>query len=256
MTDRRIVLVGIGTGNPEHMTIQAINALNRLDVVLVPRKGQAKADLADVRLEICKRYLTNPDTRIVEFDLPVRDAQNPSYETGVADWHQVIAGNYRDLFAAQADGAKIGLLVWGDPSLYDSTLRILSRVAAMGMRFETEIIPGITSMQALAASHGIALNAIGKPFVVTTGRQLRDGFPDGADTAIVMLDGETSFDTLDGTQFDIHWGARLGMDDETIAAGPLDKMGAVIKDLRAKLRAQHGWVMDIYLLRRKATKQD
>jgi precorrin-2 methylase len=41
-----LVLIGIGTGNPEHLTVQAIKALNGADLVLVPRKGAARDDLA------------------------------------------------------------------------------------------------------------------------------------------------------------------------------------------------------------------
>lgn len=248
---RRVVVIGIGAGNPDHMTVQAINALNRLDVVLIPRKGETKADLAELRREICKLYLTNAHTRIAEFDLPVRDAAAP-YKKGVEDWHGAIASIYRDLFAQEAEDAVIGLLVWGDPSLYDSTLRILDRVAeSAGFPFEREIVPGITSMQALAASHGVALNTLANPFTVTTGRRLREGFPEEVDTAIVMLDGECSFQTLDAAGYDIHWGAYLGMKDEIIVAGRLDEEGGRIVEMREKARARHGWIMDVYLLRRR-----
>ena len=67
------MLIGIGTGNPEHMTVQGIRALNAADLVLVSRKGAAKYDLAELRREICGRYLENGATRVVEFDLPARD---------------------------------------------------------------------------------------------------------------------------------------------------------------------------------------
>lgn len=249
---RRIVIIGIGTGNPEHMTMQAINALNRLDVILIPRKGEEKAGLAQLRHEICRLYLTNSQTRIVEFDLPVRDEDAPTYKQGVEDWHGEIAALYRDLFAHEAENAVIGLLVWGDPSLYDSTLRILDRVVeSADFSFQREIIPGITSIQALAASHGIALNTLASPFTVTTGRRLREGFPQESDTAIVMLDGECSFQTLEASAYDIFWGAYLGMEGEIIAAGALDDEGEKIVAMRDEARARNGWIMDIYLLRRR-----
>lgn len=75
---RTLLVIGIGSGNPEHMTIQAINALNRADIVLIPRKGPSKVDLADLRREICQRFLSNPATRLIQFDLPVRNAADPS----------------------------------------------------------------------------------------------------------------------------------------------------------------------------------
>ena len=72
-----LLLVGIGTGNPEHLTLQAIKALNSADLILIPRKGADKADLAELRRSICTEVVTNPATRIVEFDLPRRDQRQP-----------------------------------------------------------------------------------------------------------------------------------------------------------------------------------
>ena len=86
-----LLLVGIGTGNPEHLTLQAIRALNSADLILIPRKGADKADLADLRRSICAEVVTNPATRIVEFDLPRRDRTNADYRRGVDDWHDAIA---------------------------------------------------------------------------------------------------------------------------------------------------------------------
>ncbi|MEO8669165.1 MAG: precorrin-6A synthase (deacetylating), partial [Bauldia sp.] len=158
---RRLVIIGIGTGNPEHVTIQAINALNRVDAVFIPRKGADKNGLAELRREICARYLTNAATRLIEFDLPVRDAGEPSYRKGVDEWHAAVAATYARLLAEHTEeGASVALLVWGDPSLYDSTLRIVERLNEdTGTTVACEVIPGIASPQALAARHGIALNS-------------------------------------------------------------------------------------------------
>ena len=65
-----------------------------------------------------------------------------------------------------------GFLVWGDPMLYDSTLRILERLSV-----EVEVIPGITAIQALAARHKIALNRIGEPVLITRRSDLQGRTP-------------------------------------------------------------------------------
>ena len=52
---RRIRIIGIGAGTPEHVTVQAIKALNTVDVVFVPDKGAEKAALRQLREEICRR---------------------------------------------------------------------------------------------------------------------------------------------------------------------------------------------------------
>lgn len=246
-----LVLVGIGTGNPDHLTLQAVKALNAVDLVMIPRKGETKADLAELRRAICADVVTNPAVRIAEFDLPVRDAQNASYRAGVDDWHDAIAGVWERTIRDQCGTTgRVALLVWGDPSLYDSTLRIAGRVG-LRMAVRVRVIPGITSLQALTAAHAIPVNEIGAPFVVTTGRRLRDeGWPQGADTVAVMLDGECSFQGLPAEGIHIWWGAYVGMPEEIILSGPFAETGTAILERRAAARQAHGWIMDIYILRR------
>lgn len=240
-----LTLIGIGTGNPDHLTLQAIKAINAADTILIPRKGEGKADLAELRLAICRDVLTNPATKIVEFDLPVRDEAILDYKARVEDWHDRIAGIWK---AAIGQATKVALLVWGDPSLYDSTLRIAARLAPPE---RIQVVPGITSVHALTAAHGMTLNEIGAPFVVTTGRRLRDeGFPEGVDTAVIMLDGECSFQALAPANLSIWWGAYVGMAEEITLAGPLAETAQKIIETRAAARAAHGWIMDIYILRR------
>ena len=84
-------LIGIGCGDPGQLTLAAIGAINAADLILIPRKGEDKADLAELRREICARVLTNRATKLVEFDLPERDAAREDYRSGVDDWHDAIA---------------------------------------------------------------------------------------------------------------------------------------------------------------------
>ena len=245
---RELILIGIGTGNPDHLTGQGAKTINGADLILLPRKGADKADLADLRRQILQAVLTNPTARVEEFDLPVRDAANPDYRAGVEDWHDAIALAWSAAAARHPQAGKVALLVWGDPSLYDSTLRIAARLAPAP---KVSVIPGITAIQALCAAHAIALNRIGAPFVVTTGRRLRDeGFPPGTDTCVIMLDGECSFRSLAPEGLEIWWGAYLGMPGEILEHGPLSEAGPRILAARAAARARHGWIMDIYLLRK------
>lgn len=247
-----LILVGIGTGNPDHLTLQAIKALNGADLVMIPEKGESKADLAELRRSICADVLTNPATRIVSFDLPVRDETTIDYRKRVDDWHDAIAGVWKDTILAEiGPNGRVALLVWGDPSLYDSTLRIAERVARQ-LPLTLEVIPGITSLQALTAAHAIPINEIGAPFIVTTGRRLRDeGWPARVDTLAIMLDGDCSFRAIDPTGISIWWGGYVGMTEQIILSGPLADMSDKIAETRAKARADHGWIMDIYILRRQ-----
>ncbi|VVT15208.1 Precorrin-6A synthase (deacetylating) [Sphingomonas aurantiaca] len=243
-------LIGIGTGNPDHLTRAAIAAMNAADLILLPRKGDAKSDLIDVRRALCAEVLTG-QTQAIAFDLPDRDPDTP-YRAAVDQWHDAIAAAWTAQITAHLpNGGRLALLVWGDPSLYDSTLRIADRLRAGGMAMTVTVVPGITSLQALTAAHAIPLNDVAAPVLITTGRRLRaTGWPDGVDTLAVMLDGGCAFDTLDPAGVTIWWGAYLGMAYEQLASGPLATVGPRIVADRAALRARHGWIMDIYLLRR------
>jgi len=246
-----LTLVGIGTGNPKHLTLQAIEALNAADLILIPTKGAAKDDLAGLRRRICADMVRAPAVRIAEFALPERDPAIPDYAARVDAWHDNIAAIWVDEIRTHiGTTGRVAFLVWGDPSLYDSTLRIAERVAR-DLPMQIHVIPGITAIQALTAGHAIPLNRINAPVTITTGRQIRDhGWPEAADSVVVMLDGECSFQALDPTGLHIWWSAYAGMAEEITLSGPLSDIAAEIVETREKARAAHGWIMDIYLLRR------
>lgn len=247
---RHIYVIGIGTGNPEHVTIQAIGKMNAADMIFLPTKGEEKEKLASVRREICERFVTNAKTRIVEFAIPQRKTADRSYVESVDDWHATLAQTYVRMINDLPEDGTGAFLVWGDPSLYDSVIRIIERAKELGaVDFDFSVVPGITSIQALAASHRIPINMIGKPVEITTGRRLVE-HGNRADSTVVMLDGEQAFSKIEDPDAEIFWGAYLGTDDEIVRSGRLGDVAADIVTLRAQARARHGWIMDIYLLRK------
>jgi len=249
---RRVLVIGIGAGDPEHVTVQAINALNEADVFFVIEKGHETDELVRLRREICERYIDEQTYRIVEIADAPRDRTTPAYREAVEDWRARRAELWERAIADELDDDGCGaFLVWGDPSLYDSTLAVLEQIRARGtVAFEHEVVPGISSVQALTARHRMPLNRVGGAVQITTGRRLAEGFPDGVDEVVVMLDADCSFRHLDDDGLEIHWGAYLGMDDEILVSGRVNEVGPQIERLRAEARERKGWIMDAYLLRR------
>ncbi len=240
----QVTLIGIGTGNPEHVTLAGVTAMREVDCVLLPRKA-GKDDLAELRRDLVKTHA--PHTPIVEFDMPVRDT-SLDYREGVEDWHDRIASSWSA--ALPPELRRVGLLVWGDPSLYDSTLRIAARITP---RPTMRVVPGITALQALTAAHAIPLNEVNAPVLITTGRQLREtGWPAGVDRVAVMLDGQCSFQSLAPEGLHIWWGAFLAMPNQQIVSGALGEKVDEILSLRDRARREHGWIMDTYLLQKNA----
>lgn len=248
---RRLLLIGIGTGDPAFVTMQAVAALNAAQVFFVFDKGEEKADLVAIRKAICARYVREPKYRFVAIDNPPRDARG-NYHEGVEAWHEARAERLREALGAHiAEDGCGAFLVWGDPALYDSTLRVVTRaLAGSDLAVEVEIIPGIGSVQILTARHKIGLNEIGAPVHITTGRRLReDGLPPRGVSTVVMLDGDLVARDFLGRGLTIYWGAALGSDDETLISGSLDAVVDDIVAARAALKSRQGWVMDTYLLR-------
>jgi precorrin-6A synthase len=252
---RKIFVIGIGVGDPDHMTIRAIKALNQTDVFFIPDKGAEKGALRNLRIAICEQFIEDGGYRTVEFDVPQRDASG-DYLGGVDQWHRRLADVYGGMIERELGEGEAGaLLVWGDPAIYDSTLRIVERLQESGLALEIEVIPGISSVQVLAAKHRIALNRIGESVLLTTGRKLAEGFPDEVGSVVVLLDGIQAFATLADPNIEIFWGAYLGTDHEILRCGKLGEVKDEIALVRQQARRQHGWIMDIYLLRKAMPDQ-
>jgi precorrin-6A synthase len=246
---RNLLLIGIGAGDPDHVTVQAVKALNRFDVLFVVTKDGAD-DLVALRREIVARHRTAGPYRTVELADPPRPwRQATDYAAAVALWREQRAEQWRSaLHEHLRDGETGAFLVWGDPSLYESTLAVVAGIDGL----DYEVIPGVSSLHALTARHKIPLNRVGRSVLITPARLLADGLPDGVDDIVVMLDAGTAFAALPPEGIEIYWGAYLGTKDELLIAGPLEQVAEEIVRAREEAKARKGWIFDIYLLRRCA----
>jgi precorrin-6A synthase len=225
---RKIYVIGIGAGHPDHLTLQAAKAIGRTDVFFLLDKGEAKQSMIELRQRVMKA----------------------DYEGTVSDWRSRRSAVTEALISENLLDEETGaFLVWGDPTLYDSTIAILDEILERGRTlFEYEVIPGISSVSALAAKHRVPLNQVGRPVQITTGRRLAEGWPEGVDDLVVMLDAQQAFAAH--PEADIYWGAYVGTEDEILRSGPVAEVADEILETRAKARSEHGWIMDTYLLRR------
>jgi precorrin-6A synthase len=249
---KKLFIIGIGAGDPEYVTIQAISALNQVDVIFVVDKGRAKDELQRLRREICDRYIERPTYRVVEIAEPERDRTASAYRSAVDDWRRRRADAYESALRDElGDDERSAFLVWGDPALYDGTIAIVDEIIARGnLAVEYEVIPGISSVQALAAKHKVTLNRIGESIQITTGRQMEMTSPKDVENVVVMLDADCAFRHVSDDELHIYWGAYVGTENEILISGPLPEVMDEIERVRAEARQRFGWIMDTYLLRR------
>ncbi len=243
-----VLVIGVGPGGPRQITLEAVDALARLDAVILLDKGGTTASMRGLRTGLVARYA--PRATVLTVPDPPRNRRPADYAAEVHRWHGARVDAIATAIASLPDHGTVGFLVWGDPSLYDSTLRIVDALAARpGWAVSIEVVAGVTSASALTAAHRMTANRIGEPVHITTGRRLADTPAAVAGNQIVMLDGSEAFRTAARPGDEIYWGGNLGTDDEVLVAGPVDEVADEITAARAELKQRVGWVMDVYLLR-------
>jgi precorrin-6A synthase len=247
----RVRILGVGMG-PAHVTAEVAAALRTVDYVLAAEKSDDDGLLA-LRRAILAATVPDRDVEIVAVRDPVRDRSeglsDKGYQAAVGDWHDARAAEYAAVLRDR--GGTAAFLVWGDPSLYDSTIRILEKVQSLGVDVEFDVLPGISAPQLLASRHRIVLHDVGRPVHVTTGRHLQDAVASGQDNVVAMLNPPP--ERLDFTGLDdwtIWWGANLGAPGERLVTGRVADVLPAIGEQRAAAKDEAGWVMDLFLIRR------
>ena len=243
----KVWILGVGMG-PQHVTAEVADALRSTDYVVAAEKDDDDGLLA-VRGAIVDTYA--PSIPIVAVADPARDRSpgltGPGYARAVADWHAARAQRYADVLRAR--GGTAAFLVWGDPALYDSNVRIVEQVKALGVELDYHVLPGISAPQLLAARHRIVLHPVGRPVHITTGRRLAEAVDDGQDNIVAMLNSELA-DLTGLADWTIWWGANLGAAGERLVSGRVGDVVDEIVAARSAAKADAGWVMDIFLVRR------
>ena len=209
-------MIGIGAGDPEQVTVQAIRALNETDVFFVFAKTGEREELVRLRHEILERYVEDPSAR--------RDRRDPRRRArprrrGLRRGGRGLAARPRRSLRAGGRAMRSPTAEPGRSSC-GATRRSTTRrsrssttcVSRGELELAVEVIPGISSVQALAARHGIPLNRVGGAIQITTGRRLASGLPEGADDVVVMLDANCAFRDTGGHRRRRHLLGRLHRD--------------------------------------------
>jgi precorrin-6A synthase len=237
----KIRLFGVGMG-PQHVTLEVADALRSCDYVVAASKSDHD-ELFAIRQAICDEH----DVELVAVPDPQRDREPTDYPATVAAWHDARAAAYAEVIGGR--GGTAAFLVWGDPSLYDSTIRVVELVAE-SVGAEWDVLPGVSAPSLLAARHRLVLHEVGQPVHITSARRLPEALANGQTNIVVMLGNEADLAALtELAEWSIWWGANLGAGSEELVSGRVADVLPCLVDARARARQAAGWVMDAYLLR-------
>ncbi|GAA2020227.1 MAG: precorrin-6A synthase (deacetylating) [Nocardioides sp.] len=263
---KRVRVIGVGPGDPDQVTLEAVRAMrdsayfvvSDKSAALTSERGGMPDPLVVARERLLDRHLDAAPV-VVRIEDPSRERRpertgtQEEYDAAVEAWHDARARAYED--ALRGHDGDAGFLVWGDPAFYDSTIRVLERVGRR-LPLEVSVVPGISSVQLLAARHRLVLHEVGQALHVTTRRRLAEAVlppphGQGQDNVVVMLNRvvDLTGPELDLGDWSIWWGGNLGTPSEELVAGRVRDVVAEVEAARARCKEAAGWVMDIYLLR-------
>ena len=133
--------IGTGPGDPELLTIKAVNAINKCSIIAVPKTGKGER----TAFSIIERYLSGKELFECFFTMDRDTAKRKEARQTAA----------KDIIRYLESGKDVGYVTLGDPTTYSTYMYVHEIIVAEG--FEAEIIPGITSYTGAAAALGIAL---------------------------------------------------------------------------------------------------
>ena len=132
--------IGVGPGDPELLTVKAINALKKIDVLIAP-KTEKKSD--SVALSIAEPYLKSSVEIIFQTFPMIKD---------FAEEKEIFTRNTLEIFKILRTGKNVGFATLGDPMFYSTYIYIFRLLESYHVEIVT--IPGVPAFLAIAAHLG------------------------------------------------------------------------------------------------------
>ena len=196
----RLYGVGVGPGDPELLTVKAQRVLQSVPVIWVPQAGISAESYA---YSIVKGIIDEERQEVVRAKFPTND------EDAALD---VWRGAARDLAVHLEAGRDVAFITEGDPMLYSTFAYVLETIQEEYPHFAVEVVPGVSSVMAAAASAAAPLVHHGQRLAILPAVYGIDDLREAIalyDTIVLMKVNRTLLDALANLE-------RLGLAGRTI----------------------------------------
>ncbi len=141
-----LICVGCGPGDPELLTVKAVNAIKDAEVIMCPTSKEGKPSIA---LSVISSLIDESQKQIVNLVFPMtKDKEKLSIT-----WEN----NAKILAEMVLSGKKVIYLTVGDPYLYSTWIYLNRELETKYPQIKVKVIPGIVSMFTFASKVGISL---------------------------------------------------------------------------------------------------
>ena len=135
--------VGVGPGDPELLTVKAVNVIKKADIIITPKTEKNQDSFA---LNIIKSYI-NDSSEVVDQIFPMINNETKTNEAWMKNKNQIIA--------FLNEGRDVVFITLGDPMVYSTYIYIFKLLKKDNYTVIT--IPGITSFCDIASKANFPL---------------------------------------------------------------------------------------------------
>jgi precorrin-2/cobalt-factor-2 C20-methyltransferase len=146
--------VGVGPGDPELLTVKAQRVLQQVPVIFTP---QAETSRDSYALSIVRGVIDESHQEILRGTFPTDDA-----EAAGEVWEAAAVTIAERLLRGQ----DVAFITEGDPMLYSTFSYVLESIRANHPEIPVEIVPGVSSVMAAAASACVPLVTHGQRLAI------------------------------------------------------------------------------------------
>ncbi|MDP0494368.1 MAG: precorrin-2 C(20)-methyltransferase [Fusobacterium sp. JB021] len=134
--------IGVGVGDPEMITVKAVNILKKIDIVLIPNAGR---DYTSTAYNIAKEYLKK-DVKLINIEF----SMNPKLEERKKE-RKKNAGIVEKYLK---ENKNVAFLTIGDPMVYSTYIYLLENISS---EYQVQTISGISSFADISSRFNIPL---------------------------------------------------------------------------------------------------